>query len=240
MYEVRFALTVPQEINPNGVQIRTAGTQDKPLFCLKDVCDVLEIDQPVKIANRMDEDEVTQSHLIDSMGRQQLAYFVTEAGLYTVLLRSDKPNAKPFRKWVCGEVLPSIRKHGSYPPPSSEVGVPVAPADLAASMAQLAAINANVQRLVENSQCAEQSRFDPREAVLRCWPEVSNRRLQDIVGKIDELYRKHYDRPAPRDGAGPNARIMCFGRDVNLFLLAFSYYWRRDHPPEQPQLYSDN
>lgn len=52
--------------------------------------------------------------VIDSMGRAQQMNFVTEKNLYKVIMRSDKPQAEPFQDWVCGEVLPSIRKHGGY------------------------------------------------------------------------------------------------------------------------------
>ncbi len=66
------------------------------------------------ISKRLD-DEVKQIYPIsDSLGRTQKAVFVTEAGLYDVILRSDSPKAKPFRRWVCSEVLPSIRKKGGY------------------------------------------------------------------------------------------------------------------------------
>lgn len=50
----------------------------------------------------------------DSIGREQQMNFVNEKNLYKVIMRSDKPQAEPFQDWVCGEVLPSIRKHGAY------------------------------------------------------------------------------------------------------------------------------
>lgn len=97
-----------------GNEVRTVEVQGEPWWVLKDVCEVLEIHQPVRVAERLDEDEVSQTHVTDSLGRQQSTYIINESGLYTVLLRSDKPQAKPFRKWVTSEVLPSIRKHGAY------------------------------------------------------------------------------------------------------------------------------
>ena len=79
-------------------------------FCLKDVCDILDIKNATDVVNRLDEEERTRFNL----GRQGEANFINESGLYTVVLRSDKPQAKPFRKWVTSEVLPTIRKHGAY------------------------------------------------------------------------------------------------------------------------------
>ena len=93
-------------------EIRTAGTPDAPLFCLTDVCKALEL-QSSAVMRRL-EKGVISSHPLDTAGGQQLANFVTEDGLYDVILDSRKPEAKVFRKWVTSEVLPSIRKTGGY------------------------------------------------------------------------------------------------------------------------------
>lgn len=90
--------------------MRTAVVDGEPLFCLADVCKVLDIQNPSKVAQRLDDDERTKLEL----GRQGETNFITESGLYAVILRSDKPNAKSFRRWVTSEVLPSIRKTGNY------------------------------------------------------------------------------------------------------------------------------
>ena len=94
-------------------EIRTVTVNDEPMFCLTDICKALEIKNATDVAKRLDEDERTRLNL----GRQGETNFITESGLYAVILRSDKPNAKKFRKWVTSEVLPSIRKTGSYNKP---------------------------------------------------------------------------------------------------------------------------
>ena len=99
--------------NPSFGQIRTAGTSDNPLFCLVDVCNALELN-PSKVAQRLDDGILSKYPIVDSLGRQQIVNFVNEDGLYDVILDSRKPEAKAFRKWVTSEVLPSIRKTGSY------------------------------------------------------------------------------------------------------------------------------
>ena len=106
-----------QVFNYNGNEVRTIQKDGEPWWVLKDVCEVLDISQAVRVAERLDEDEVSQTHITDSLGRQQSTYIINESGLYNVILRSDKPEAKPFRKWVTSEVLPSIRKHGAYMTP---------------------------------------------------------------------------------------------------------------------------
>lgn len=100
--------------NASFGEIRVAGTSENPLFCLADVCKAIGISNARDVRNRLDEDDVVLTDTIDSMGRIQQANFVTEAGLYDVIIRSDSEKAKPFRKWVTSEVLPSIRKTGSY------------------------------------------------------------------------------------------------------------------------------
>lgn len=94
-------------------EVRTVVLNSEPMFCLADVCKALDIKNATDVAKRLDDDERTRLNL----GRQGETNFVTESGLYAVILRSGKPNAKKFRKWITGEVLPSIRKTGSYGKP---------------------------------------------------------------------------------------------------------------------------
>ena len=100
--------------NPEFGEVRAQEINGEPWFVLKDVCQVLGIAQVRTVADRLEEDEVGQTNLIDGLGRKQNAYIINESGLYTTIIRSDKPQAKAFRKWITGEVLPSIRKTGGY------------------------------------------------------------------------------------------------------------------------------
>ena len=105
--------------NYNSVEVRTIQNDGEPWFVLRDVCNVLGLGTPARVAERLDPDEVSQTHITDSMGRQQEMTIINESGLYNVILRSDKPEAKPFRKWVTSEVLPTIRRHGMYATPDT-------------------------------------------------------------------------------------------------------------------------
>jgi anti-repressor protein len=100
--------------NPQFGAVRTAGTADNPMFCLADVCQAIGIANARNVKGRLEEDDVHLVDTIDNLGRTQQVTFVTESGLYDVIIRSDSEQAKPFRKWVTSEVLPSIRKHGMY------------------------------------------------------------------------------------------------------------------------------
>lgn len=99
--------------NYESSEVRTVQVNGEPWFVLADVCKVLEISNSRNISSRLEPDEKGVT-LVDTLGGTQQMTIINESGLYAVVLRSDKPQAKPFRKWVTSEVLPSIRKHGSY------------------------------------------------------------------------------------------------------------------------------
>lgn len=93
-------------------EVRVAGTSEEPLFCLADICKVLGL-RVDAVQSRLS-DAPIRIGVTDSLGREQQMNFVNEKNLYKVIMRSDKPQAEPFQDWVCGEVLPSIRKTGEY------------------------------------------------------------------------------------------------------------------------------
>ena len=99
-------------------KVRTVDVDGEAWFVLKDVCEILRMDttQLKKVADRLDEDEKGRT-LITTPGGMQETWIVNESGLYHVILRSDKPEAAPFRRWVTNDVLPAIRKTGSYNAP---------------------------------------------------------------------------------------------------------------------------
>lgn len=99
-------------------EIRTIQKDRETWFVLKDVCGVLNIGNTADVFSRLDTDEKGVDQ-IETLGGLQKMNIINESGLYNVILRSDKPEAKPFRKWVTSEVLPSIRKHGAYMTPET-------------------------------------------------------------------------------------------------------------------------
>lgn len=104
--------------NPQFGDIRTAGTADNPMFCLADLCRALEIKKVSRVKDRLNQRGVTlvSTPTLNQHGAEvmQEMVYVDEQNLYKVIMRSDKPQAEPFQDWVCGEVLPSIRKTGGY------------------------------------------------------------------------------------------------------------------------------
>lgn len=89
----------------------TITTEDgDPWFVAKDICGVLGLGNMHSSLAVLDEDE-RGLHTMDTPSGNQEMTIISEAGLYEVIIRSDKPEAKAFRRWVTSEVLPSIRKH---------------------------------------------------------------------------------------------------------------------------------
>jgi prophage antirepressor-like protein len=105
-----------QLFNFEGKDVRAIDINGVGYFIGKDVCDVLEHSNPSSAIARLDEDEkikVDPKQYLGSNSNQEL-WLINESGLYSLVLTSRKPEAKRFKKWVTGEVLPSIRKTGSY------------------------------------------------------------------------------------------------------------------------------
>ena len=103
--------------NENLGEVRVIFIDNEPLFCLSDICRALNIQNPTIVANAIkSEFELPMLNLgsFDTGFGVKEFTMITEPQLYFVLMRSDKPTAKEFRKWVNTEVLPSIRKTGSY------------------------------------------------------------------------------------------------------------------------------
>lgn len=97
----------------NGQEVRTVEMNGQPWFVLKDIAEVLKLTDTNKISARLEADELTRIKFV-SGGQNREMLCVSESGLYNVVLRSDRPEAKPFRRWITHEVIPSIRKTGGY------------------------------------------------------------------------------------------------------------------------------
>lgn len=116
------SLQISASANEKGIQIfnnqefgnvRVAIINGEPFFCLLDLCSSLQL-TPKGVKQRLSHEVISNYPIIDSLGRAQNALFINEDGLYDVVFDSRKQEAKRFRKWVTSEVLPSIRKTGSY------------------------------------------------------------------------------------------------------------------------------
>ena len=103
-------------LNFKGCAVRTVMIGNMPWFVAKDVCEVLELsDVSMSVAKLDDDEKLVQKLFVSGQNRDMI--IVNESGLYTLIMRSNKPEARLFRKWVTSEVLPSIRATGQYTMP---------------------------------------------------------------------------------------------------------------------------
>ena len=99
-----------QVFNYNAHEVRTVEKDGEVWFVARDVCDVLELSNPTVAIEALDDDERAKFFL----GRQGEANIISEAGLYSLVLRSNKPEAKQFSRWVRHELLPQVLRTGTY------------------------------------------------------------------------------------------------------------------------------
>ena len=163
--------------------IRTVNKDGETWWVLKDVCEVLEIANATDVAKRLDEDEVTRLNL---GGRTGITNIINESGLYNVILRSDKPQAKPFRKWVTSEVLPSIRKTGSYQRPMTQAEILAGQAQLLVEMERK---TNEIKVIAEETQNKLDKAIDVFATPTKeTWKDVTNKKINDMCMKYGLSY----------------------------------------------------
>ena len=116
MAESAKSAGLPTEFKFDESPVRAVMKDGEPWFVAKDVCDILDLDDPSMAVGRLDEDETGEANVCTTAGPRELLT-VNESGLYSLVFTSRKPEAKRFRKWVTSTVLPEIRKTGSYQGP---------------------------------------------------------------------------------------------------------------------------
>jgi prophage antirepressor-like protein len=94
--------------------VRSLLIENEAWTVAKDICDILEISNNRDALSRLDDDEKKLMSVLSTSGQNRKMWLVNESGLYALIMRSNKPEAKTFRKWVTSEVLPTIRKKGIY------------------------------------------------------------------------------------------------------------------------------
>lgn len=172
--------------NPEFGSVRCIEKDGEPWWVLKDVCTILEIANQSNTSARLDDDE-KGVHQMDTPGGVQKVTVINESGLYNVIIRSDKPNAKAFRKWITSEVIPSIRKTGGY-------GIPqMSQSELILKIAQN---NLALEKRIaetENQTKAVSERLDNAldvftQPVAEDWKDETNR----IINRMIEEYNLNY------------------------------------------------
>ncbi len=138
-------------------QVRSVLKDGEPWFVASDVCKAAGIVNAKDAITKLDDDEKSGVGITDPHGREQTTNCVSEAGLYTLILKSRKPQAKAFRRWITHEVIPSIRKHGAYVADSVLNQLDEHPELVSDFIQQLRAENAEARK---NRELLEQARTE--------------------------------------------------------------------------------
>lgn len=115
--------SAPAVFHFQSSEVRTITRDGEPWFVLADVAEILGFSRSRNAARVLDDDE-KGAHILSTPGGDQEVTIISESGVYALALRSRRPEAKPFRKFVTAEVLPAIRKTGRYETPERAASTP--------------------------------------------------------------------------------------------------------------------
>ena len=171
--------------NSDFGEIRTVTIDNEPWFVATDVCRALEIKNATDAVKRLDEDEVTRFNLGGLSGESNC---VNEYGLYNLVLGSRKPEAKQFKRWITHDVIPQIRKTGSYIPDLSALSP-----ELQLMNAMVAQINKDamqIAKLTDDMQETKEELQEMRDVIeispLDNWREDTNSMINKICKKTGD------------------------------------------------------
>lgn len=168
-------------------QVRVVDVNGEPWFVARDVCDCLELDL-ASGARGLDDDE-KGLHTMQTPGGQQEMSIVSEAGLYSLILRSRKPEAKAFKRWITHEVLPTIRKTGGY----GQWNLPRVPQSFPDALRMIADIEEEKQLALEQRDYYKRTKAESgnrREATAMATASAAVRQRDALADKLGE--GKHY------------------------------------------------
>lgn len=151
--------------------VRVVMIDGEPWFVLADLCVVLGIANVGNVADRIDEVNIRRADVENMRGQMRQTVIVSEPGMYEVVIRSDKPEAVAFRRWITGEVLPSIRRTGQYGQPELDLSDPIA---------AIEAANARSQQAIEIAKSERAARIEAQaharalEAPAAAWSHMAD------------------------------------------------------------------
>lgn len=170
-----------QTFNFNNASLRTLTDKaGDPWFVLKDCMNILSLGNPTETVKMFDEDEFSTAEVIDSIGRRQQAYIISESGFYCLVMKSRKPEAREFQRWVTHEVLPTIRKTGGYIP-STEAE---SDEDILAKAVLIAQKTIDLKNQQLRAKDAQIKELEPKAQALDAFTDVEDRLLVREAAKI--------------------------------------------------------
>ncbi|WP_270839955.1 phage antirepressor [Bifidobacterium adolescentis] len=174
-----------QQFDFKGAALRTLTDEaGEPWFVLKDCMSILDLGNPTETVKMFDDDEFSTTEVIDSIGRRQQAYIISEPGLYRLVMRSRKPEAKEFQRWVTHEVLPQIRRTGGY--------IPTTDADDDMTiLAKAVMIGQRTMEAQKRKIASQQSRIVELEPKARFADAVAASDGTCLVGELAKMLRQN-------------------------------------------------
>lgn len=182
-------------------QVRTVDVDGDAWFVLADLCRVLDLTNPSVVAQGIDADALSTAEVIDSMRRFQTVRIVSEAGMYQVAFLSRKPEAALFRRWVTNEVLPALRRTGTYAVPQTrEQRLAAAVLDanvvIAEAHAEIAVLTPRAEAWDELAAAdGDYSVADAAKMLARAGIETGPQRLFDYLATAGWTFRGADKRP---------------------------------------------
>src|SRR5680860_98528 len=191
---------IPQLFNYGDQEVRALINDGEPWFSAEDICKILGLSNPTKTVGRLDDDEKGLSTM-DTLGGRQSMWAINEYGLYSLVLGSRKPEAKAFKRWINHEVIPSIRKTGTY-------STGLTPTEALLQSVQLLALQERELKVVKHAQLKSQAALVEHEFALTVLDQkvtqeitLTTREQKQIQGAVNsrahtiglpELYRPIY------------------------------------------------
>ena len=168
--------------------VRVVDVNGEPWFVARDVCECLELTNTSQTLSYLDDDEkgITTN---DTPGGMQEMSIISEAGLYSLILRSRKPEAKEFKRWVTHDILPSIRRAGSY----GQWNLPRVPKSFPDALRMIADIEEEKQLALEQRDYYKRTKAEignRREATAMATASAAVRQRDALADKLGE--GKHY------------------------------------------------
>lgn len=166
----------------NAHEVRAIDLEGQPWFVAKDVCDVLELENVTRAVETLDDDELTLLK-VRAGGQQREMNCVSESGLYALVFKSRKPEARAFRKWVTAEVLPALRRRGSYETPQARSRI--SRSDVFHHRGPLSATGLDIRYTLDLTRIA----LRPTPATLEMVERLTGVDLSDITERIRDEAR---------------------------------------------------
>lgn len=175
--------------------VRIIVENGEPIFCASDVCGALGYGNPREaLRKHCSDDGVTKRDTIDSLGRTQESSFIDERNLYRLVMRSKLPNAEKFQDWVCGEVLPSIRKTGKYAVEQPQFQLPQSYAEalrqLASEVEQREALEAK-NLVLENKAKEDAPKVDFCDQVVADNDSMTITKAAKVIGYAPRKFKDY-------------------------------------------------